>query len=134
MTLGTERRLPSLPPPMVSRPVRPPRSEEAAKPHSKAAGRFGVLNEFVDCSLEGLTRAGLVVWLILYRDTRGNRRARDYCTKQWTPAYPLLPPDSDKDCKSWGLVTTGLRMQNAQNNVFARQNKRFRAKKAKLGN
>ena len=74
MTMSTERRLPSLPPPlvspMVSRPTRPPRPEEAAKPHSKAAGRFGVLNEFVDCSLEGLTRAELVVWLILYRDTR----------------------------------------------------------------
>jgi len=36
----------------------------------KAAGRFAVLNNFVDFSLHELTRACLAVWLILYRDTK----------------------------------------------------------------
>lgn len=36
----------------------------------KAADRFAVLNAFVDLTACELTRAEIVVWLILYRDTR----------------------------------------------------------------
>jgi hypothetical protein len=35
-----------------------------------AAGRFGILNAFVDCSLAELSRSEIAVWLVLYRDTR----------------------------------------------------------------
>lgn len=38
--------------------------------HKTAAGRFGILNAFVDCSLAGLSRSEIAVWLVLYRDTR----------------------------------------------------------------
>ncbi len=49
----------------------PGQRETTDKPNRKAtAGRFAVLNEFVDCSLAGLTKADLIVWLVLYRDTR----------------------------------------------------------------
>lgn len=34
------------------------------------AGRFAVLNGFVDCSMADLSRAELAAWLVLYRDTR----------------------------------------------------------------
>lgn len=40
------------------------------KPKRSAAGRFAVLNGFVDCSLADLSRAELGTWLVLYRDTR----------------------------------------------------------------
>lgn len=40
-------------------------------PKRKAtAGRFGILNAFVDCSLAELSRSEVAVWLVLYRDTR----------------------------------------------------------------
>jgi hypothetical protein len=39
-------------------------------PRRKPAGRFAVLNAFVDFSLAGLSRAEIAVWLVLYRDTR----------------------------------------------------------------
>jgi DNA-binding MarR family transcriptional regulator len=35
-----------------------------------AAGRFQVLNAFVDRAMAGLTRAEVAVWLVLYRDSR----------------------------------------------------------------
>jgi hypothetical protein len=38
--------------------------------------RFEVLNAFVDSTMAGLTRAELVVWLCLYRDTKPNDEAR----------------------------------------------------------
>lgn len=38
--------------------------------NSEAAGRFAVLNGFVDCGMVGLSRAEIAVWLVLYRDTR----------------------------------------------------------------
>lgn len=53
---------------MEPRPGRP--KPETGKPNRKGVGRFAVLNEFVDCSLAGLTKVELVVWLVLYRDTR----------------------------------------------------------------
>ncbi len=36
----------------------------------KSAQRFAVLNDFVDFTLAGLSRADIAVWLTLYRDTR----------------------------------------------------------------
>lgn len=46
-----------------------------AKPKPGAAtvetrSRFRMLNDFVDGRLDGLTRAEVKVWLVLYRDTR----------------------------------------------------------------
>jgi len=52
-------------------PGRKESGQASGKPQRKAtANRFGVLNEFVDCSMAGLTKAELVVWFTLYRDTR----------------------------------------------------------------
>ena len=46
-------------------------SGKTSEPKRKAAAdRFGVLNAFVDCSLAGLSRSEIAVWLVLYRDTR----------------------------------------------------------------
>jgi predicted transcriptional regulator len=42
----------------------------AARSNRNAAGRFAVLNEFVDCRLAGLSGAEVACWLVLYRDTR----------------------------------------------------------------
>ena len=36
----------------------------------KTRDRFRMLNDFVDGRLDGLTRAEVKVWLVLYRDTR----------------------------------------------------------------
>ena len=47
--------------------VHPKKGENCRK---TAANRFAVLNEFVDCSLAGLSKVELMVWLVLYRDTR----------------------------------------------------------------
>lgn len=41
------------------------------KPSHKATrDRFATLNQFVDFSLQGLTKAEIGTWLVLYRDTR----------------------------------------------------------------
>ena len=42
----------------------------------KNAGRFAVLNGFVDFTLAGLTRSEMAVWLVLYRDIKPNGTAR----------------------------------------------------------
>ena len=71
-TLG--RRLPgaSVLPPMSI----PTQDNETSKPkgrkpsHKATRDRFAVLNEFVDLSLQGLTKAEIGTWLVLYRDTR----------------------------------------------------------------
>jgi len=36
----------------------------------KAGGRFAVLNAFIDFTMRELSRAEIVVWLILFRDTK----------------------------------------------------------------
>lgn len=72
------KQLPKLPPPINSQasPERkrrdsPNTDDSKTKPNRKAtANRFGVLNEFVDCSLSGLTKTELIIWFTLYRDTR----------------------------------------------------------------
>lgn len=51
----------------------PALDKEQRKPKAtkrKAAGRFAVLNEFVDTSMADLTRSELAVWLVLYRNVR----------------------------------------------------------------
>ncbi len=42
----------------------------------KTAGRFATLNAFVDFTAGGLTRSEILVWLILFRDTKPNGLAR----------------------------------------------------------
>lgn len=42
----------------------------AKQKRRRTAGRFAVLNSFVDFALAGLGRADMAVWLILYRDTK----------------------------------------------------------------
>ena len=68
------RRLPgaSVLPPMSI----PNQDNETSKPkgrkpsHKATRDRFAVLNEFVDLSLQGLTKAEIGTWIVLYRDTR----------------------------------------------------------------
>lgn len=68
------RRLPgaSVLPPMSI----PNQDNETSKPkgrkpsHKATRDRFAVLNEFVDLSLQRLTKAEIGTWLVLYRDTR----------------------------------------------------------------
>jgi hypothetical protein len=62
-------------PPMESGEPRQPAADQPIprkqKPgQGKAASRFIVLNSFVDCTAGGLPRSELLVWLVLYRDTR----------------------------------------------------------------
>jgi len=40
--------------------------------HHKAGQRFAVLNSFVDATAADLTRCEILVWLVLYRDTRNS--------------------------------------------------------------
>jgi len=40
------------------------------KSMQRTRDRFGVLNDFVDCSAAELNRSELLVWLVLYRDAR----------------------------------------------------------------
>ncbi len=73
------KRLPPLPPPMgtpqanreYERPEQAAGPSPSGKPKHKTTGkRFEVLNSFVDETLSTLCRGDVVVWLILYRDTR----------------------------------------------------------------
>lgn len=59
-------------PPMQG-PQHPPASADKSPgttTRKRSAGRFAVLNAFVDAVLAELCRGDIVVWLILYRDTR----------------------------------------------------------------
>jgi DNA-binding transcriptional ArsR family regulator len=52
-------------------------TEAKGKPIGRnAAGRFAVLNAFIDATLRTLSRAEAAVWLILYRDTKRDGLAR----------------------------------------------------------
>src|SRR4051794_710779 len=53
-------------PAMEGSDPRPPRQ----KGRAGTAGRFAVLNTFVDFTLRHLSRAEAGVWLVLYRDTK----------------------------------------------------------------
>ena len=68
--------LPPLPTPGI---VEQPGIVEKAKgkpARRKAAGRFAVLNAFIDATLRQLSRAEAAVWLILFRDTKADGLAR----------------------------------------------------------
>lgn len=75
---------PIIPPGMVGLPPmdadRPRRAKAESKPkgkqHRRAADRFGVLNAFLDMTAGALTRAELLTWLILYRDTKPDGTTR----------------------------------------------------------
>jgi len=80
----TKKQLTALPPPLAS-PERERRENNATdgetpgahatgspgtRKRKATANRFGILNEFIDCSLAGLSKTELLVWFTLYRDTR----------------------------------------------------------------
>ena len=76
---------PIIPPGVVGLPPmrtgRPHRDRDESKPKGKAnrrktGNRFAVLNSFLDMTAGGLTRAELLTWLILYRDTKPDGTAR----------------------------------------------------------
>lgn len=52
-------------------PRKPPAKKTEPKPN-----RFVEVNGFVDVSMRELTRAEICVWLILWRDTKGNGSAK----------------------------------------------------------
>lgn len=72
VNMNSSVKLAPLPAPLVAPPLPQSTKTHTAKKGDRrvTAGRFGVLNEFVDCSLAGLTKSELLVWLVLYRDTR----------------------------------------------------------------
>lgn len=82
MTIPTATRLDgcAVLPPMEPRPR--PLDTAQGNPAKRPAGRkatgnrFGVLNAFADYSMANLDRAEVVVWLLLYRDTKPNGLAR----------------------------------------------------------
>ncbi len=51
-------------------PAKSPAKVPTKANHKQTAGRFQVLNSFVDHSIGKLSRSELATWLILYRDTR----------------------------------------------------------------
>jgi len=58
-------------------PPMQPSTQPTAKPppqrkprHAKTRDRFALLNAFVDMTAGELPRSGILVWIILYRDTR----------------------------------------------------------------
>ena len=53
---------------------KPPTGRKTSKRESRL--RFEILNDFVDTGMAVLSRAELVVWLILYRDTKRDGTAR----------------------------------------------------------
>lgn len=76
---------PIIPPDVVGLPPmdadRPRRAKAKSKPKGKRhcrriADRFGVLNAFLDMTAGALTRAELLTWLILYRDTKPDGTTR----------------------------------------------------------
>ena len=53
------------------RPIRkPPPDNAKRKPKRTAAGRFVILNNWVDFTAGRLSRSEILVWLLLYRDIR----------------------------------------------------------------
>jgi hypothetical protein len=64
-------------PPMAGGPAPSPTPQPRDRSKAKrAAGRFAVLNAFLDATLAGLTRAEAAVWLLLFRDTKADGLAR----------------------------------------------------------
>ncbi len=67
--MAIDRRLPPLPPPIEPPPERAQR-ESAAKGNRKSAGRFAVLNSFVDRGARTVDTTAVAVWLVLYREVQ----------------------------------------------------------------
>ena len=62
--------LPLIPPPgHIGKSVRQ-KTVETTKPHT--GNRFILLNEFIDSGMAGLSRLEALVWLVLFRDARGD--------------------------------------------------------------
>jgi len=60
-------------------PLRSATSTEGQRSRSASTAsgnRFKVLNTFADCTLAGLSRAEIAVWLLLWRDTKPDGLAR----------------------------------------------------------
>jgi hypothetical protein len=67
-------------PPIQSSPTKSITSAEPAtakvKSKAKAGSRFAVINNFIDVTMKGLSRAEVAVWLLLFRDTKREGLAR----------------------------------------------------------
>jgi len=50
--------------------------EKRARRQRKTAGRFAALNSFVDFTMQELSRAESLTWLVLYRDTKPDGTAQ----------------------------------------------------------
>lgn len=59
--------------PPMDEPERQPVEPPKPKPKRKAANRFAVLNAFVDVTAAELSRSEIMVWLVLYRDTKDGK-------------------------------------------------------------
>lgn len=58
------------PPPMYSAAEADQKARKPSKAKGTPKGRFAVLNAFVDFTMGELSRAEIVVWMILYRDSK----------------------------------------------------------------
>lgn len=56
--------------PPVDPVPRPNRGERKGKRFGQSAGRFQLLNAFVDFTMKGLSRNEIAVWLALFRDSK----------------------------------------------------------------
>ena len=56
--------------PLQATGTRSPDGAKPSKPTKRTADRFRVLNAFVDCTAAELNRSEILVWFVLYRDTR----------------------------------------------------------------
>lgn len=66
-----------IPPGEVLAPRKTPKPPKARAAFGRAgAGRFGVLNAFIDASLRGVSGSAAKVWMIIFRDTKPNGLAR----------------------------------------------------------
>lgn len=64
-------------PPMTAGPASSPLPRRGDRSKAKrAAGRFAILNAFLDATLRHLTRTEAAVWLLLFRDTKAEGLAR----------------------------------------------------------
>jgi len=55
---------------------RPSKAMAAAGARNRQAGRFRVLNDFVDVKMKNISSKAASAWLVLYRDTKPNGLAR----------------------------------------------------------
>ncbi len=76
---SSDRRLPALPEPMESATAQPDKTRHSkkgdSKPNRKTAGRFAVLNAFVDHGARSVNTTAVAVWLVLYREVQPDGRA-----------------------------------------------------------